>query len=928
MAATTPPDDTPPQDDDPGGLSLSVQFPADADVILRQPPLAPTDLWRSIFDPWSDSTKLPGQLVTGVRALAAGRDAGEFHEQLASITALDGVYQSVIEWLATDPNVDVDPDDADTGDRFWHAISITRSLGTGRPLGLQTKPYDIRTGPLEILRIVGIEPSIAIGVDELWDAGDGSWTRRRSQREKLLEFLGWLAEVADVQVVASPATLAKLREDHADDLPASVVETPHPLLTEPGVTDVDQEQAQAALDEIPSTGREWDLLRVIEEHGGECARRELYNDVRLGESRGSIRDALATLRSRSCVSSNGPRNAKVEVITPTGELALEVLRARDGRKTELTDFESTPETGPENRLADAVYSEASTRDPPAGDRPDGEADSGRTSRWSGRVDVDYVPNWGRHHAAVASAPENGGIGLVDRPMEKRTGRDGDEDGRIPWWGYDEDRDEVVVSYEWHGPRAGMVCNVRALLSDDAFREIFTVEAFDGDDGDLSGLLNGNRWALRALRQLGYLKTGMSASEYRDALQEARDDFVELTNDIEREKDQPELYAEILRLGHGLSTIAADLYDILGIDVVREISIPHFNRDYWGREERVRGLLKFLSMRMTQSSRYGEYSAWRVLCEPRTEKRQVIGNGPDVDAADPRGTVQGSWVLTGKGVSKLRPYLDHLDREGIDLQEDEPGFQPFTLDFVLDDRRRTPIKRAAKRMLQQRGLKPTEEAISILEAFCGDAYDATEAISALEGEPIPRHVRINELKYGLAQLDVDRIMPDLVPTKRKALKALLCADDPLSQSEIADRGGFSPRSFRNHRDELEAFDIIETTDDGKYRLTISYRGEKNRVPTVVDDSISTLSDVLWEAAYDLIDDPSRFGDPDDPQLEPLRWPPDFDELASSWPLMDRWLSIAAALANSPRRNPDTITVGKIPEQSSLQEPLARPTANAD
>ncbi|AAM88728.1 replication protein [Natrialba phage PhiCh1] len=581
-----------------------------------------------------------------------------------------------------------------------------------------------------------------------------------------------------------------------------------------------------------------------------------------------------------------------------------------------------------------MYSGPSTKAPPDADRPnaesniEGEASAGRTSRWSGRVDVDYVPNWSRHHAAVASAPEDGGIGLVDRPMEKRTGRNGDEDGRIPWWGYDEDRDEVAVSYEWHGPRAGMVCNVRALLSDAAFREIFTVEAFDGEAGNLSGLLEGNRWALRSLRQLGYLKDGMSASEYRDALIDARDDFVELTNDIEREKDQPELYRSILSLGHGLSTIAADLYDILGIRVVREISIPHFNRDYWGRSKRVRGLLKFLAMRMTQSSRYGQYSAWRVLCEPRTEKRQVIGDGPDVDAADPRGTVQGSWVLVGKGLSKLRPYLEHFDREEIDLQEEEPGFQPFTLDFVLDERRRTPIERAAKRMLRQRGLKPTEDAIAILEAFCGDAYDATEAIAALEGEPVPRHVRINELKYGLSQLDVDRIMPELAPTKRKTLKALLCADDALSQSEIAERGGFSTRSFRDHRDELGAFDIIEKTDDGKYRLTISYRGEKNRVPALVEDSLSTIQDVLWEATFDLIDDAERFGDPDDAQLEALRWPPDFDELGRRWPMMDAWISIAAALAKSPHPDPDVITVGKIPEQTSIQEPVTAPTAGAD
>jgi len=916
MAATNRDNDSSTPQDGTPNLTLDSQAPADHDVVIRNAPLAPTDLWQEMFDPWADESELADQVVTAVRALAADRDAAQFRAELESVEALRGAYRTVCEWLAG----------SDQDERFWYALSVTRSLGTGRPLGLTTSPYDIRAGPLEVLDLAGIEPTIAVDVDAIWSEEDG-WSKRRSLREKLLTFLGWLSDVARVHVIASPAAISKLRQDHADDLPEGVADAPHPLLTEKGLSDVDQEQAQAALDEIPVDGREWDILRVLEENGGECARRDLYNDVRLSASAGSIRDALATLRSWSCVASNGPQNAKVEILTPTGEAALGVYRAQNGRKAELSDFSDTAETGPENRLADAVYPGAGTKGSPTGDRPDEEIEAGRTPRWNGLVDVEYVPNWSRHHAATGSAPEDGGIAVVDRPMDKRTKENGDEDGRVPWWGYDEDRNEVLVSYEWHGPRAAMVCNVRALLSEPAFCEIFTVDALDGEAGNLSGLLDGNEWALRTLRQLGYLKSGMSATEYRDALREARDDFVLLTSDIEREKDQPELYATILQLGHGLSTIAADLYDMLGIHVVREISIPHFNRDYWGRSERIRGFLKFLSMRMTQSSRYGEYSAWRVLCEPRPEKRQVIGSGPTVDAADPRGTVQGSWVLVGKGVSKLRPELERLDRQGIDLQEDEPGFQPFVLDFVLEDRRRKPIERAAKRMLAQRGLKPTEEAIAILEAFCGDAYDATKAIAALEGDSRPRNIRVNELKYGLSQLDVDRIMPEIAPTKRKVLKALLCSDDPLSQQEIADRGGFSTRSFRNHRDELEAFEIIEKTDDGKYRLTISYRGEPDRGPTAVEESHFSLQDVLWEAAYDLIDDVDRFGDPDDPQLGPLWWPPDFEDLREAWPEIEPWISIGAGLAGNPHRPVATISIGKHTDQTSLGT-TSTSTASAD
>lgn len=59
-----------------------------------------------------------------------------------------------------------------------------------------------------------------------------------------------------------------------------------------------------------------------------------------------------------------------------------------------------------------------------------EASAGRTLLWIGYVEVGYLPNWSRHHVALTSAPENGDVATVNRPISRWTGDGGDGDSRI------------------------------------------------------------------------------------------------------------------------------------------------------------------------------------------------------------------------------------------------------------------------------------------------------------------------------------------------------------------------------------------------------------------------------------------------------------------------------------------------------------------
>jgi len=68
------------------------------------------------------------------------------------------------------------------------------------------------------------------------------------------------------------------------------------------------------------------------------------------------------------------------------------------------------------------------------------------------------------------------------------------------------------------------------------------------------------------------------------------------------------------------------------------------------------------------------------------------------------------------------------------------------------------------------------------------------------------ISIRDIAYGLSQLPVDRLLPDLPPTATKLLKTLLDADEPMGRSEIIETAGISGSSYDRYINELAAWDI--------------------------------------------------------------------------------------------------------------------------
>lgn len=76
-----------------------------------------------------------------------------------------------------------------------------------------------------------------------------------------------------------------------------------------------------------------------------------------------------------------------------------------------------------------------------------------------------------------------------------------------------------------------------------------------------------------------------------------------------------------------------------------------------------------------------------------------------------------------------------------------------------------------------------------------------AVTTAAPDPAP------DLRYGLSTLSAPRILPDLPPSVRKSVSALLHVDRPVSQTERADLADVSTRSIRNHRDLLETVSLL-------------------------------------------------------------------------------------------------------------------------
>jgi len=872
------------------GLTMTGEPPANADLRVRATDTV-TGTWRQLFD----ETQFPEYLVTAARTLATGRTKAEFYETIGGeVTGLDGLYETVAESLTDDQS----------SDAFWDALRTTRSLGLGRPFGIPTAVDDIHTGPLALLRLADVEPSLVIHVgDALEEANDP---------RRLVEWFVQLAETFDVTLAARRLTRAKLWSKHRDLLPASVSDPVDPTPREPPGVDVQQLVADG--DVLAPDSRKVKVLRGLADEPSETLSYHALaslHEVDASRIRQIVTSGASTsdksLTDLGLVETFGRRGNKQVELTPAGSEFLDVLNEQTTRQRDLSDFVSEP-------FDSSDHGRVITRTREGGEDP--------RRKGTGAAPVQPL---GRAHAAgaAASAPENG-IAVVERPVEEV------QDYRQAAFFHDWRADRVVVSAEFANPMQWWVSIARALTSWRMFEYALTEDRLESADHDFADLFEEHREILRGSRCLGHLPdTVETAADYVDELQEARNHLEDLTTKYRSGdyEDEDRFRGTILREALGLAGTMTHVLDLADIDLVREVRLPKFT-SYWD-SDRWEMLTTTVAKGTAIASKYEQAALYRMLFDDRDDKvDQAIP--PEVDAADPHGELIGSFVLTGPFNSKQDAFVEDL-RDAVSspapVREDAPEVAVGVDVHTTTDRQ--AFADAVDMMCEAVNLRPSREAVSVICLLTGTPYDAAEALRWLSAEDQPREIRLDEVRYALAGLGPDRLVPHEGQVVGKIVATLLCAERALSPTEVIDRADVGRSTFYRHRDRMAALGLLQETEDG-LRFPLPFHTDDGRLedvaplPIAGDDVL--VRDVCHRLAEALVDDPQRWGDPDDPicgawlDLDEHGFP-DLARLLEAWGWLDPWVDVLeAALDVSSvinRERPDPVEFGATIEQTPLQ-----------
>jgi hypothetical protein len=429
--------------------------------------------------------------------------------------------------------------------------------------------------------------------------------------------------------------------------------------------------------------------------------------------------------------------------------------------------------------------------------------------------------------------QDGDIALCERPAADT------DDAREATWSYLPQRDEAIVRV--HAARWGAHTMVRlcsALLSNPAFQQVLTVNRLAGgpEKDGLGGLPIDNPVVLRDGACLGWLKNqDADAKAFRRRLRQARDSLVQLSSTIgDLDSADDEEIATLMREAHGLAGVAARLYDMLGVDLNRVIDVQDWSVSDADRRQH---FVKMLGKQIACSSRYGVYSANRVLYESRDDKREQLLGAPDVSSGDPTGDLCGSWTLVGNDVDVLQDELDGL-QDNLILQTDAENFAAFVLPInVVDGNRTTAFSLATRRQTNLKYMEQTRKTAGVLEALTSDPIAAAKAVSRLGTEQEnPREIDLADVRSGVAHLDPEEIVPDIgSKVVSRVVQTLLDVDEPLSTGDLADLAGTSRQAMnydanQDAFDDLEAAGLLERVDRGagkatEWRLNLPFADER-------------------------------------------------------------------------------------------------------
>lgn len=728
-------------------------------------------------------------------------------------------------------------------------LELAHSLGSGMSsTGFPTSTEDVEAGTPPIFAAARSEPTVAV------EFTGAFFERERSQREDVLDLLLALGHGCEVVLVPRRVAAKRLYTQHRDRLPTGVTERldpqrpPSPHVTE-GRPKTVEERISEAKDVLDPDGSKARVLRALRDSDAHAL---TYEDLRdeLGLEDSHPRVIASRLADHGLVERiDRPDGTTALSLLAAGEGLLDDWRRLYGEQAALSDdYDDRPSeadagspsgadryASPKNHLPCRVTppGDGETTPKPPGSAAPAAAEPDRTERYAhGSVDINWMdPD---REAAVLGSARSGEVSLINAELHREVDRSGD--GRAPALGYDERRDAVVVGAEYHGPLQWWASIARALASPMVWRKVLTV---DRVGEELEELLTSDTKKLRQGECIGWLPND-AAEDYDELADQFRDAYYELGEETKPLKsgeyeDRDDCRGEILSMAQGLAGSMSDLLKLAGVDVVREVRIPRFSDDFsaGGHAHRRRDLCRSIAFGAAIASSYEHCNAYRQLLEDREDKiDQAIE--PTVDADDPIATMHGSFVIAGNGVEDLDRELRSALENPKELRDDAPeiatkipvrtGFSPTT------------TRRTVKKIARQKNLEPGHREITAFHGFANDPYAAAEAIAkGLAKEEHPREMHLDEVRTALASLRPvqdadretfarDRLLRGSTKAPRSGVRALLRANEPISQAEIARRGGCSTQSWRNHRDELQAAGLVEETPEG-WRLTLPFHSER-------------------------------------------------------------------------------------------------------
>lgn len=862
------------------------------------------------------------------------------------VNALDGLYADVVVTAAgATARAREEPDDVHE-ERAEAArqelVEVTRQLGTGAtPLGYRTTREDVAVGALAVLQAASVEPTVEVTLT-------GAFVGQRpEQREQVLGFLEELALAVDVELVLTGAARGCIRADHAADVAGHVTLACSPRRRQRAHARAERASESLARGKTPA--------RVLEVLAGAASGQRSYEELQRAlcleagtDARDRLQKAAERLEERHGLVERVERadGSKVVELRPAGALVVEewaqddqIHRQAETSWTDVGGGDDPPqispampcnpagtrggEDGPGAGTAGSAADAAADADRPAeassagGDRPaaEGDAVTDGPGYAEGPVDVEYMSR-ARHEAAAAAGPA-GAIGIVDGPVER------DDDGRRPWWSYNSRREQLVVGAEYYNPMQVWVALARSLASgspesgEGTLGEVLTPERLGRD---LRGLETADKRLLRDARCIGWLSDDATGEDVVEDLRAAREELLDQAAEFKagNYEDRDDARSGLLRFAHGLAGTVVHLLDLLGVEVVREVRVPSFPGNY-SRESDRADLAKTVATGAAIQSRYGHFSAFRQLYEEREEKRERALNPEEQGSAT--GSLIGSFVLMGEGLPELEELLAAYLEGPRELHPDAPD---IGISIPIETAARGATARAAERMLSTKNLRPTRAAVDVLHGFASDVYAVTAALNrGLAHEELRREVTLYEVRRALAQLEPARVLPEENPSVRAAVAALLAAEEPISQAELARRADITTQSWRNNREALVAAGLVEETGDG-WVVCLPFSEERYSDveehlpwflleeatgPAAVGRALRHPTDVLLELVYEVGPTPDDAAGPVEAFAYSGEWPPDWEVVEGTLQqlgLEALWELICAGCGVDP--SPTTVTMG--------------------